>query len=183
MDATLHLSDHLQDSLVADADRGVRLLGLAPANGPVAAGFEPNSRQLVRSPRSQPHRARGRAAAPEQQIGPGADERVHGECLYYPHFPAIIAPAAIAAVRWLRCDYLSRVCLLLWNKRQWHEETQRRLARRRYPPDRNGRGHTGDRKREQHRKLNIRRARILRGVPPLSCKKIRQLRCGQSLQP
>src|SRR6516162_587529 len=91
--------------------------------------------------------------------------------------------AAIADVRWQRRDYLRRVCFLLWDKRQWHEELQRRLPRRRYLPNRNGRGYAGEREREQCRQLNPRRVRVLRGIPPLPPKKLRQRGSGQSFQP
>jgi hypothetical protein len=68
---------------------------------------------VARSPRSQPHWARGLAATPQQQIDPGVDEGVYGECLYQPHFPAAIAG--------VRRNHLSWVGFLRWNKRQWYE--------------------------------------------------------------
>lgn len=75
-------------------------------------------------------------------------------------------------LRWFR---------LLWKQGSIAQQVQRRLSRRRYAPDRNGRGHAGNGSNTVS--CNTKRAGIFRRISPLPLKKMRQRRLSQIFQP
>jgi hypothetical protein len=69
----------------------------------------------------------------------------------------------------------------LWKQASIAQQVRRRLSRRRYLPDRNGRGHAGIGSNTVS--CNTKRARILRRISPLPLKKMWQRRLSQIFQP